>query len=274
MNIKIVYALLMSLPLATACMETEEDPERLNRGPNLRTVLTHMLDDQEITHPYFITKVNKADSDWVYIRNNALKEIKRPLLQTLRLTPEINHKSLFAEWAHKILCQTDRSKHRMKDCMLLIRMGADLHYQADCEQRGPTLFDCIADSNCASVVHATIAHIQEYYPRKKVQRGRKVLFTLFCWLRRSGINLPRDIKKLLIDKYAADLLTPPPEHFEHFMKVIQRKEIYKTAYTIAQKIWPEYRTYNPELFNPEMVEQQYHQAYLDNCARFSKTIFK
>jgi hypothetical protein len=267
----------MSFPFATACMETEEEPGRgrLNHGPNIRTFLTHDLDDQEKTYPTFITKVNKANSDQLYIRSNSAPEkLDRSQLQTLRLTPEIDHKSLFAEWAHKILCQTDRSKHRMKDCMLLIRMGADLHYQADCEQRGPTLFDCIADSNCASVVHATIAHIQESYPRKKVQRGRKVLFTLFCWLRRSGINLPRDIKKLLIDKYAADLLTPPPEHFEHFMKVIQRKEIYKTAYTIAQKIWPEYRTYNPELLNPETAHEQYRQAYLDNCARFRKTIFK
>ncbi len=271
---KLVFIITL-LPFATACMETEEEPEPLScHSRNIRKCLTYMLDDQERTRPYLITKVNKANSDRFYIRNNAPNEIKRPLLQTLRLDPEIDHKSLFAEWADKILCQTDRNKHRMADCMLLIHMGADLHYQAGWGQQVPTLFDCIADSNCASVVHATIAHIQEYYPRKKVQRGRKVLFTLFCWLRRSGINLPRDIKKILIDNYAADLLTPPPEHFEHFMKVIQRQEIYKTAYTIAQKIWPEYRTYNPELLNPETAPAQYHQAYLDNCARFRKTIFK
>jgi hypothetical protein len=263
--VKQLFFLALMLPLATVCMENEEESYFME--DNKRVISFR----QKFGARGKITELE--DRALSILNHYEDPAIVRPLLQRLKLKPEANWRSLFAEWAVIYMRESRKLGHDNRNVPLLIEMGANFHYQ------GPhTLYHLLHHAigfNALLSTEAILTRIKKpYYPVRKLARGRKNIFTLFCCVHKSGIRVPKDIKGLLIDTCAAQLLAPPQERIAQLEDVLgpDINGVYGTPYNLAKVCNPD--GLDPELLNPEKVRAQYEQTYRDNCARFRKTIFK
>ncbi len=265
-NKKIVYALLMSFPLATACMDNQEQPPADN---NRLTTFFQKRDPGET--------INLLGTITSALNNSEDPENIIPLIRRIKLNPIECWRWNFNNWTREAIDFSCLGKKYTDYAVMLSGSGGHFCYPLPC----PPLI-VAAFRNHGPVVLTILEQLKKFYPDTTLAQTRKKIIALFWCLRESNITLPRDVKKLMIGSCIATLLPFRPQAAKRLETILSIRAGDQCAYDFAKKYadgaygekCPLQLSYDPELLNPETAAQQYHQAYLDNCARFRKTIFQ
>ncbi len=266
MNTKIVYALLICFPLTTACMDNQEQPPADN---DRLTTFYQKRDPRE--------KINLTERIALAINSGEDPEEFIRLLKRIKLNPIGSWRSNCNHWAQTAIDLSFLSKTYTDYAIILSCQEGNFCYPFPC----PPLIIAAFRSH-GPVVLSILEQFKKFYPHTTLAQTRKKIRTLFCCLHKSNITVPHDVKKLVIDCCITTLLPFRPQAAQRLETLLSIRVNDQRAYDFAKKHangtygekFHRALAYDPELLNPETAEQQYRQAYLDNCAKFRKTIFK
>jgi hypothetical protein len=261
---KKLLVLILTFPSAAMCMDSDVEDKSI-----IEQRVVSFLQKRSDPIQMLVEEIASA------LNNHESIQILTPMLRRLKLSPVGNWKYHVRTWACQSIgnggnkpCQEIHNQ-----CAVFLSCGIG-SYDIYAYPPWPPHMSAVEDKN-PTVLQAILEHFKKFYSAEKCAQTKESIVALFRCLNRVEIKAPREIKKIIIDYCINTLLPPNPHAADRLEEALSwETRIGVRAYDCVKNKSKDKLGYDPELLNPKTAEQQYHQAYLDNCARFRKTIFK